>query len=483
MEYSAKLTGKSQNAGDASATARAEGSLPRPAACPPQRCNNWCEKMSEQTSPPAPPTLLLVDDEPSILSALRRLFRPCGYRILTAEGGAAGLDLLARENVDLVISDMRMPEMDGAQFLERVRAEWPRAVRILLTGYADMTATVNAINKGEIYRYIAKPWDDHDIVLIVRDALERQQLQGENSRLLALTQSQNDELKALNSDLEARVRARTAEIEQVNGFLNIANDTLKQSFLVSIKIFSTLLELRDGSVGGHARRVADLARKLAIKLKLDAKTQQNIFIAGLLHDIGKIGFPDAMFAKPVPKLKGEELARYRKHSLVGANALLPLPDLKPVADLIRAHHEHFDGQGFPDGLAGLAIPLGARILAVANDYDGLQIGTLSERRFNADEAKSLLVKSCGKRYCPVVIDALLDLHNAPIEDGEHELQVPVDRLQVGMVLARDLIARDGSLLLAADYLLDAKLVREIQAYAKREALSLVLHIRRDSMPH
>ncbi|RDE49029.1 MAG: two-component system response regulator, partial [Candidatus Accumulibacter meliphilus] len=118
----------------------------------------------------------------------------------------------------------------------------------------------------------------------------------------------------------------------------------------------------------------------------------------------------------------------------------------------------------------------------ANDYDGLQIGTLSERRFNADEAKSLLVKSCGKRYCPVVIDALLDLHNAPIEDGEHELQVPVDRLQVGMVLARDLIARDGSLLLAADYLLDAKLVREIQAYAKREALSLVLHIRRDSMP-
>jgi len=312
--------------------------------------------MSEQTSPPAPPTLLLVDDEPSILSALRRLFRPCGYRILTAEGGAAGLDLLARENVDLVISDMRMPEMDGAQFLERVRTEWPRAVRILLTGYADMTSTVNAINKGEIYRYITKPWDDHDIVLIVRDALERQQLQGENSRLLALTQSQNDELKALNSDLEARVRARTAEIEQVNGFLNIANDTLKQSFLVSIKVFSTLLELRDGSVGGHARRVADLAHKLAIKLELDAKTQQNIFIAGLLHDIGKIGFPDAMFAKPVPKLKGEELARYRKHSLVGANALLPLPDLKPVADLIRAHHEHFDGQGFPDGLAGLAIP-------------------------------------------------------------------------------------------------------------------------------
>ena len=439
--------------------------------------------MTEQNPAAAPATLLLVDDEPSILSALRRLFRPCGYRILTAESGAAGLELLGHEDVDLIISDMRMPEMDGAQFLERVRAEWPRVVRILLTGYADITSTVNAINKGEIYRYISKPWDDNDIVLIVRDALERQQLQRENTRLLALTQSQNEELKVLNSGLEARVRERTVELEQVNGFLNLANDTLKQSFLVSIKVFSSLMELREGSAGGHARRVADLSRKLAIKLALDAREQQDIFIAGLLHDIGKIGFSDAMFAKPVPKLNGEELGRYRKHSLAGANALMPLADLKPAADLIRAHHERFDGQGFPDGIVGLGIPLGARILAVANDYDGLQIGTLSERRFSPEEAKSLLLKSRGKRYCPVVIDALVDLLGAPREDPGDALRVPVDQLKVGMVLARDLMARDGTLLLAADYLLEANLVREIQTYAQRESLSLVLHIRRDSAPH
>ena len=433
--------------------------------------------MSEQTSPASPQTLLLVDDEPSILSALRRLFRPCGYRILTSESGSGGLDLLGRENIDLVISDMRMPEMDGAQFLEKVRAGWPRVIRILLTGYADIAATVNAINKGEIYRYISKPWDDNDIVLIVRDALERQQLQNENARLLALTRTQNDELKALNAGLEARVRERTVELEQVNGFLNLANDTLKQSFLVSIKVFSALMELREGSGGGHARRVADMSRKLAIQLGLDAKAQQDVFIAGLLHDIGKIGFSDAMFAKPVPKLNAEELGRYRKHSLAGANALMPLADLKNAADLIRAHHERFDGQGFPDGTAGLGIPLGARILAVANDYDGLQIGTLSEKRFSAEDAKTLLVKSRGKRYCPTVIDALLELLGAPHEDPGQTSRIPVGQLKVGMVLARDLMARDGSLLLAADYLLDANLVREIQSYAKREGLSLVLHIR------
>ncbi|HCZ14624.1 MAG TPA: response regulator [Accumulibacter sp.] len=433
--------------------------------------------MTEQTSPASPQTLLLVDDEPSILSALRRLFRPCGYRILTSESGAGGLDLLGRENIDLVISDMRMPEMDGAQFLEKVRAGWPRVIRILLTGYADIAATVNAINKGEIYRYISKPWDDNDIVLIVRDALERQQLQNENARLLALTRTQNDELKALNTGLEARVRERTVELEQVNGFLNLANDTLKQSFLVSIKVFSALMELREGSGGGHARRVADMSRKLAIQLGLDAKAQQDVFIAGLLHDIGKIGFSDAMFAKPVPKLNAEELGRYRKHSLAGANALMPLADLKNAADLIRAHHERFDGQGFPDGTAGLGIPLGGRILAVANDYDGLQIGTLSEKHFSAEDAKTLLVKSRGKRYCPTVIDALLELLGAPHEEVGQTARIPVGQLKVGMVLARDLMARDGSLLLAADYRLDANLVREIQAYAKREGLSLVLHIR------
>ena len=140
-------------------------------------------------------TLLFVDDEASILSSLRRLFRQHGYNILIAESGAQGLEILEKEAVDLVVSDMRMPEMDGAKFLEQVRLHWPHVVRILLTGYADVTSTIDAINRGEIYRYIAKPWDDNDIVLTVRDALERKRLESENLRLLALTQRQNEELK------------------------------------------------------------------------------------------------------------------------------------------------------------------------------------------------------------------------------------------------------------------------------------------------
>jgi len=174
-----------------------------------------------------PPTLLFVDDEPSILSSLQRLFRPRGFKILTAESGEAGLAMLDKQPVDLVISDMRMPNMDGAQFLEKLREKSPETVRLLLTGYADVTATINAVNKGEIYRHISKPWDDNDIVLIVKQALEHKVLRGEHQRLLALTRKQNDELKDLNAELERRVVERTAEIEQVNRFLKLANDKLK----------------------------------------------------------------------------------------------------------------------------------------------------------------------------------------------------------------------------------------------------------------
>jgi response regulator RpfG family c-di-GMP phosphodiesterase len=424
-------------------------------------------------------TLLLVDDEASILSSLRRLFRPHNYRILLAESGAAGLELLEKEAVDLVISDMRMPEMDGAQFLEKVRARWPGTSRILLTGYADITSTINAINKGEIYRYITKPWDDNDIVMVVREALEHKRLKAENERLLALTQAQNQELKSLNAGLEERVMQRTAELLEANSSLKTANGRLKQNFLVSIKMFSGLMELREGSVGGHSRRVADLARKLAIALEADAKTQQDVFVAGLLHDIGKIGFSDAMLGKSVAAMTSEELGRYRKHPLSGTDALLPLPELRDAAALIRSHHERFDGTGFPDRIVGIGIPLGARILAVANDYDGLQIGTTFENKMTVDAALRYISESRGKRYCPTVVDALKKIMGGVDEDVVREISVTADKLMPGMVLAKDIVTRDGILLLAADFVLDEMLVRELRKFFNYEAPGATILIRAD----
>ena len=426
-----------------------------------------------------PATILVVDDEPGILSSLRRLLRPAGYRIFTAEGGQAGLSILEQEAVDLVISDMRMPEMNGAQFLEQVRNRWPGTTRILLTGYADVSSTIEAINRGEIYRYIAKPWDDNDLTLIIRDALEHRRLQNENARLLVLTRAQNDELRDLNANLEDKVKQRTAEIEQINSFLNQANEKLKQNFLVSIKMFSGLMELRGGSMAGHSRRVGDLSRKLAAQMGLDAREQQDVFFAGLLHDIGKIGFTDTLLSRPVSRMNGEDQGLYRRHSVAGESALMPLDELKDVAKLVRAHHERFDGQCFPDGLEGSNIPIGARILSVVNDYDGLQTGTLSERRMTAEEAKTMILQSRGKRYDPEVANAFVTLLGGLANEVVHEKAISYPDLKVGMVLSRDLVSREGVLLLSADFVLDVRLIKQIQDYARRENHAIPVYVRTD----
>lgn len=434
--------------------------------------------MSELEAPTA--TLLLVDDEPAILSSLRRLLRPCGYRLLLAEGGQSGLAILEEEKVDLVISDMRMPEMDGAQFLEHVRQRWPDAVRLLLTGYSDITSTIDAINRGEIYRYIAKPWDDNDLKLIIKGALESSNLKKENERLLALTQQQNEALSALNMGLEDKVKQRTSEIEQVNSFLNLANDTLKKNFVLSIKVFARLIELRGGANGGHAQRVASLSKKLAAHLGLDSKTQQDVYYAGLLHDIGKIGFSDSLLQKPVVKMTSEETALYRKHVVTGEAALMPIEELREVAKITRFHHERVDGQGFPDRLMGIDIPIGAKILSIINDFDGLQSGILSEKHHTSEEALNLIRAGANKRYDPAFVEAFAELLEKIKLEVVPERSVGFMDLKVGMVLARDLVSKEGVLMLSADHVLDVVLIRKIQEFARRTNSALTIYIRTDS---
>lgn len=428
----------------------------------------------QATSPPA--TLLFVDDEPNILSALRRLFRPYGYKIHTAEGGALGLELLEREPVDLVISDMRMPNMDGAKFLEQVRLKWPDTMRILLTGYADVSSTIDAINKGEIFRYISKPWNDDDIVLLVKQALDLKNLEREKRRLEELTLRQNEELTELNASLEAKVLERTQEVRQTMGFLELANKKLKDSFITSIKVFSNLIELRERSLAGHSRRVADLARSLAKRMNLPDSEVNDIFVAALLHDIGKIGLPDKVLTRPFVTLVGEDRDLVIRHPATGQAALMGLEQLHGAAKLIRAHHERWDGMGFPDGLSGLSIPMGARILALVNDYDALQIGTLLSKRLTQSEAVTFIVEGRGKRYDPQVVDAFAPMVGAA-GDAIAEISVKSPQLKAGMILSRDLVTPEGVMLLSRDFVLNDVIIEQVHNFERSSGRALTLHIR------
>lgn len=429
--------------------------------------------MTETTVSPSAsrPVILCVDDEPSILSALRRLFRTHGFHVLAAESGQAGLEILEHESVDLVISDMRMPQMDGVVFLEHVRQRKPDILRLLLTGYADIGSIMGAINRGEIYRYIAKPWDDNDIVLTVKDAMERSALVKEKKRLEALVFAQNEELKDINASLEVKVEQRTAELKQSNVALNTANDKLKHNFLTSIKMFTALIELRDNRLAGHSRRVADSARRLAQALKLDNRQAQEIFVAGLLHAIGMVGFDDELLKTPVSAMTPRQLETYRKHPARAEQLLMPLAELKPTVEIIGAQLERFDGSGYPQGMAGKYISLGARILALASDYDSLQIGILEPHQLSAQEAREVIRKRSGNHYDPVVVNAFLDIYR-DLAQGEAAANTSITKtlksreLAPGMVLSRDMTSPTGLLLLTAGHVLDEAVIRKIMSFER-----------------
>jgi response regulator RpfG family c-di-GMP phosphodiesterase len=430
----------------------------------------------------APPTVLLVDDEPSVLSALRRLFRSQGYRIEQCTSGADALALMQRIPVDLVVSDMRMPGMDGAAFLSQVRRLHPAAVRILLTGYADITATIAAINDGAIHRYIAKPWDDNDLLLVVSDALQRRNLEQENSRLLTLSQAQNQALISLNQGLEARVAERTAELERSLADLAVAHADIEQNFMLAVTVFSGLLELREGGMAGHARRTADLARRLAERMGLDEAAQRDVQLAALLHDIGKIGFDDTMLRTPVSKYSVDQMTAYQMHPGDGEAALMPLDKLHGVAALVRQHHERWDGRGFPDGRSGESILLGARILAAVNDYDGLISGTLAEQVYTGSKAREALREGMGTRYDPQVVEALFKVLDQAEAEARADVAVPVAELRPGMVLAKDLVSPQGVILLPAGHLFQAALILKLRDLSSRQPKPLELRVLRKSMP-
>ena len=335
---------------------------------------------------PSEYSVLCVDDESNILSSLRRMFSLVGYKVTTAESGAQGLEILAKQKIDVIVSDMRMPNMDGAQFFEAVRARWPQTVRILLTGYSDTTSAIAAVNQGEIYRYLSKPWVDDELCATVKSALEYAELKHERERLLELTRKQN-------AELEEKVEERTAHLSE-------ANAKLRGSYVSSIKAFSNLLDLRLHNLLVHSRKVAFLSMRMAKLADFDEKHIQEIFIAGLLHDIGKIGMSDRVLRTNIAELPVSDLDLYKSHPALGSTCLSALDDMSDVAAMIRAHHERYDGKGFPDGLAGDEIPMGARIISIVETYEELMSGDVTKAPLDKDKAQKTIASLSGKYFCP-----------------------------------------------------------------------------------
>lgn len=417
-------------------------------------------------------TVLFVDDEEAILKALSRLFRRRGYTILTAQGGQEALALLEKKEhtVSLIVSDQKMPGMNGAAFLERARVFCPEAMRFLLTGYSDMDAIVDAVNKGEIHRYLTKPWNDDDLVLQVKWGLEQYDLVQENKKLLALTRKQNKQLYDFAKTLEGRVAERTLEISGKNKELEYLNKELELNLLNTVRAFAALTEMHTVHLKGHGKRVSSLSVDIARKMDLPEDEITRIEIAAILHDIGTIGFPSDLLEKYRDhRCSKEEAGLYMRHATEGQNILAFINRLDDVGLLIRHHHERYDGKGYPDQLFEQDIPLGARIIAVANAYDRVTVVDRTGKKdsqlerilsdmavakecYTGDE----LVQQAGMLYIkkqvftefdPDIVKVFLEVLSDQGISIARERQMVFSELAPGMVLSRPVYSTRGRFIL------------------------------------
>ncbi|KVU08549.1 two-component system response regulator [Burkholderia ubonensis] len=418
---------------------------------------------------PAAPVILLVDDEPAVLSALKRLLRPARHEVLTADGGEAALELLASTEVDLIVSDMRMPHMSGAAFLARARDLQPDTMRILLTGYSEIDSVVQAINEGGIYRYLNKPWDDHDLLLTIEQALEQRRLRREAARLTALTQAQNETLRQFNTALETQVRARTEELAQTVMFLEAAQRDLKSNFTAMVQVCASMIELRCGAASGQSMRIGEIARHLAFASEMSSLHAQDVYYAGLLHGIGKLSLPDELLHKPLSRMTTDEARLFQQHPLRAQMVLTPVAQLHQVASIVLHQYERFNGRGTPDGLAGIDIPLGSRIVAVARDFEGLRLGEIGPPH-SVEQALDVLKSQAGVRYDPQIVERFVALMQRPATLGiaSSVSEVKSEQLCEGMQLADDLRTHRGVLLMTRGSVMTTHQIELVRRFEARE---------------
>jgi putative nucleotidyltransferase with HDIG domain len=322
-----------------------------------------------------PQKIMVVDNEPADLRRLERLF---GFtcQVLCAASGEEALRLLEQHDVALLITDLRLPGMTGTELLVHAAELRPHMVRIMLTAHADADALADAINRGQVYRYATKPWEDEDIRLTVARALQHHD-----------AVRSHHEAEETNKRLARRLRAMTRGV---------------------VRAIADTLEAKDRYVYGHARRVGGYASAIGRRMRLSVPALEQLSLAALLHDVGKISTPDSVLLKPAA-LTEEERAVVRLHAERGARLLAAVPEMEEVAAAVRHHHENWDGTGYPEGLAGERIPLASRIIHVADAYDAMTSPRPFRDALEHEQAVRVLLEGAGSQFDPEVVAAFCGL--------------------------------------------------------------------------
>ncbi len=362
-------------------------------------------------------SLLLIDDEEAILEIMTMALADEGYDLRTAGSAEEALALLKESpNVSLIISDQLMPGMTGVQFFTQARHICPDALRVLLTGYTDTDAIIDAINSGGIHRYLTKPWRREELLHTIRQMLGKAELMMENRRLDELVKKQNAELVELNKSLEEKVRLKTRHLNQSLEELQASYERTRMILEGTVLAMSRIVESRDPYTAGHEQQVARIACVISEKMLLPADRVDAIRVAGQLHDIGKIAVPSEILTKP-GRLSPLEMEMVKTHCQNAYDILKAIEFPYPVAEIILQHHERLDGSGYPQGLKGENILLEARIIGVADVIEAISSHRPYRPAKDIDMAMKEIADHRGTLYDTNVVDAALDIYRTMGREG------------------------------------------------------------------
>jgi len=322
-------------------------------------------------------SILIVDDEQSIRDILFRKLENSGYDCTVASDGISSLNKLKTYEADLVLLDISMPGKSGVDVLKEIKSKYEDTAVIMVTAIAELETAINTMKMGA-YDYILKPIDLNTLIISIDKALEKRRLIIEN--------------KSYQHHLEEKVKDQTVQI--------------REAFLNSIKALADALEAKDEYTSGHSQRVTEIAVAIAKEMSLPKQTIEQIMLAGLLHDIGKIGVRESILNKP-SSLTKEEFQHVKLHCDIGVRILVNLIEDEEILSMVGHHHERFDGNGYPDGLKRDQIPVGAKILAVADSYDAMTSERPYRQAMTTEKALEEIECCRGSQFDPDVVNAFI----------------------------------------------------------------------------
>jgi response regulator RpfG family c-di-GMP phosphodiesterase len=408
--------------------------------------------------------ILIVDDEEIVLMALRDTLLREGYNVVASPHAIHALSVLKQHEFSVVITDQQMPMVSGLEFLAQVRGIQPNATRILITAVLSLGTVIDAINKGEIYRFIVKPWLREELLATVRNAVQRHELISKNARLQAETQAMNRQLQDLNHALEAQVARVAEQNTQLLDFTRSQEENLRRSVELCVQTMRTFYP----TLGNQARRVAALCQAMAAGSDLTPAQRQTLEISGFIYDIGLVGVPRQLIKRWQEAPDGLSKAEWtliHQHPILGQELAAFVQHLTAVGPTIRGHHERFDGKGYPDQLGGESIPWLARLLAVAVAH--------AESNLEPKPATEMIGQGSGSAFDPEAVRIFLRTIPKVVVPGKQRV-VPLADLRPGMVLADAIYSENWMLLIPDGQKLTATYIDKLLNFNRINPISQAL---------